>query len=225
MPETTAETRPRRQKRTYKPAEERKQEILDCALGLFAEKGYHVTSIGEVCERAGIGRATLYQYFTDKRDLLRALAERITSRVTLAIENRRPLEIPPGFRVTPEQLSHFAEVRLGRVLEVVFESADIARLVLRAGRGADGVVDEMLQKLDRVLLARFEEELNIAIEAGVIRPLDTAFTARFFLGGCEKVLMAYIEEGRPMDARAVAREVAQLEVFGIVARESEQEKV
>jgi AcrR family transcriptional regulator len=219
----TSSARPRRQKRTYKPAEERKQEILDCALGLFAEKGYHVTSIGDVCERAGIGRATLYQYFTDKRDLLRALAERITSRVTSAMENRRPLEIPPGFRFTPDQLSHFAEVRLGRVLEIVFENADIARLVLRAGRGADGVVDEMLQKLDRVLLARLQEELRVAIEAGVIRPVDTEFTARFFLGGCEKVLMSYIEAGQPLDARRVAREVAQLEVFGIVAREGELE--
>lgn len=218
MPSTAAipSPRARRQKRTYKPAEERKQEILDCALNLFAERGYHVTSISDVCERAGIGRATLYQYFEDKRALLRALAERIADRVTSMIENRPVVEIPPGLELTSDQLLKFCEVRMGKVLAVVFENADIARLVVRAGRGADGVVDEMLARVDRVLLEKLEQELTVAMNAGVIRKVDPAFTARFFLGGCEKVLMSYIEEGRPIDARAIAREVAQLEVFGIL---------
>ncbi len=211
----------RRAKRTYKPAEERKKEILDCALSAFAERGYHGTSIGDVCERAGIGRATLYQYFADKRALLRALAERIVESVSTAYERRRPLEIPPGFVATAEGLVRFSEVRLGRVLEVVFANADTARLVLRAGRGADGIVDEMLERIDQVMLDKTAEELEMAMKAGVIRKIDTAFAARFFLGGCEKVVMSYIQEGRPIDARAIAREVARLEVFGILAREGE----
>lgn len=225
MPTTTATSAPRarRQKRTYKPAEERKQEILDCALTLFAERGYHVTSIGDVCERAGIGRATLYQYFEDKKALLRALAERIADRVTSMIEKRPVVEIPPGLELTSEQILSFCEARMAKVLAVVFENADIARLVVRAGRGADGVVDEMLARVDRVLLEKLEQELTVAMNAGVIRKVDPAFTARFFLGGCEKVLMSYIEEGRPIDAGEIAREVARLEVFGILRRTHEVE--
>ena len=47
-----------------------------------------------------IGRATLYQYFDDKRDLLVALADRITRRVTDAVAARTPLVIPDGLALT-----------------------------------------------------------------------------------------------------------------------------
>src|SRR6266545_68043 len=71
-------------RRTYKPKDERRTQILECALAAFSERGYHATSIAHVCARARIGRATLYQYFADKRALLVALAERIAERVSEA---------------------------------------------------------------------------------------------------------------------------------------------
>src|SRR3954468_8264832 len=90
-------------KRTYKPADERREQILDCALQVFAQKGYHGASVADVCARAGIGRATLYQYFDDKRDVLVALADRIARRLSEAVAARRALRIPEGFVPTEEQ--------------------------------------------------------------------------------------------------------------------------
>jgi len=215
------------EKRTYKAAPDRRRQILECALSAFAERGYHATSIADVCGRAGIGRATLYQYFEDKRALLVALAEDIAARVVEACENRPPLELPPGFRPSEEQAVRFIEGRFAHVLSVVLENADTARLVLRAGRGADGVVDEMLRRVDRAVLERFEAELTLAKQAGVIRPVDVTFVARFFLGGVEKIVLSYLEENRRWDVQRIAREAALLEVFGIFPRpnpsESERE--
>ena len=202
-------------KRTYKPADQRRQQILDCALQAFAARGYHDTSIADVCSRAGIGRATLYQYFTDKRDLLKALADRITTRVTEAFKQRPVLDIPSGFKPTEEQAIAFIEERFVPVLRAVFEDAATVRLVLRAGRGADGVVDEILGRIDAVVLETMEVELRQAMAAGVVRPLDERFVARFFVGGMEKILMMYLDEDRPIDVEAIAREAALLEVCGI----------
>ena len=53
--------------------DERKKQILDAALKAFAEYGYERTSIAVICEKAGIARPTLYQYFKDKRSLFREL--------------------------------------------------------------------------------------------------------------------------------------------------------
>src|SRR5215467_10721896 len=103
-------------KRTYKPADERREQILDCALEVFANKGYHGASIADVCARAGIGRATLYQYFDDKRDVLVALADRIKRRVIDAVEARRELVIPKGFIPTEQQAIEFVKRRLASIL-------------------------------------------------------------------------------------------------------------
>ena len=63
--------------RIVKEAEERKSEILDAAEELFAAKGYEKTSTGDILERVGIARGTLYYHFKSKEDILDALIERI----------------------------------------------------------------------------------------------------------------------------------------------------
>ena len=50
-------------------------QILAVAQGLFAEWGYEDTSFGDISASVGIGRTTLYEYFTDKDDLLASLVE------------------------------------------------------------------------------------------------------------------------------------------------------
>ena len=58
-----------------------------------------------------------------------------------------------------------------------------------------------------------------AKSSGVIRPIDSAFVARFFLGGVEKIVLSYVEENRAFDVNVIAKEAALLEVFGIHARD------
>ncbi len=48
-------------------------EILDVALELFAEKGYHAVAMQEVADRAEVGVGTLYNFFSSKEDLYRQL--------------------------------------------------------------------------------------------------------------------------------------------------------
>ena len=63
--------------RIVKEAAERKNEILDAAAELFAAKGYDETSTGDILDRVGIARGTLYYHFKSKEDILDALIERI----------------------------------------------------------------------------------------------------------------------------------------------------
>src|ERR1700741_4792496 len=126
---------PGRKKRTYKAADARREQILECALETFAKKGYHAASIADVCAAAGVARGTLYQYFEDKLDLLRALPDQLAARITGARAARSPLVIPE-VRPREREAAAFVEARIHALLEVVFGDARTARLILRAGRGA-----------------------------------------------------------------------------------------
>ncbi|GAC1392868.1 MAG: TetR/AcrR family transcriptional regulator [Ktedonobacteraceae bacterium] len=48
----------------------RKQEIMDVAANLFAANGYHGTSIRDLSEALGLGKATLYHHIESKDELL-----------------------------------------------------------------------------------------------------------------------------------------------------------
>lgn len=49
--------------------------LLDCALELFAERGYDAVGVQEICAAAGVTKPTLYHYFGSKRGVLDALVD------------------------------------------------------------------------------------------------------------------------------------------------------
>jgi AcrR family transcriptional regulator len=55
----------------------RKQQILDAATKVFAEKGFHRATIKEVAKVAGIADGTIYNYFTNKTELLFGILNRL----------------------------------------------------------------------------------------------------------------------------------------------------
>jgi len=55
------------------PDPKKRDAILDAALALFAERGFHGTAVPLVAEKAGVGAGTLYRYFESKEALVNAL--------------------------------------------------------------------------------------------------------------------------------------------------------
>jgi len=60
--------------RIVKSAEIRRQEVLDCAVRLFARHGYEETSVNQIIAELGISKGAFYHHFTSKEDLVEALA-------------------------------------------------------------------------------------------------------------------------------------------------------
>jgi AcrR family transcriptional regulator len=52
-----------------------KEKILDAALEVFSEKGFHVTTVDEIAEHAGVGKGTLYRHFANKETLFNELVK------------------------------------------------------------------------------------------------------------------------------------------------------
>jgi AcrR family transcriptional regulator len=62
-----------------KPAEIRREELMDAAEKLFIEKGVGTTSVDEIVAVADVAKGTFYLYFESKEDLLAALQERFVA--------------------------------------------------------------------------------------------------------------------------------------------------
>jgi AcrR family transcriptional regulator len=52
--------------------EERRQQILEAALAVFAQKGFHAANVSDVAAQAGVSQGTIYWYFKSKDELLTA---------------------------------------------------------------------------------------------------------------------------------------------------------
>ncbi|WP_195573985.1 TetR/AcrR family transcriptional regulator [Paenibacillus sp. 1001270B_150601_E10] len=72
--------------RVVKEADERRNEILDVADELFAQKGFDGTSTNDILEKVGIARGTLYYHFKSKEEILDSLIERYNVRLLCAAQ-------------------------------------------------------------------------------------------------------------------------------------------
>src|SRR3546814_65345 len=86
------------------PAARRRSQLLEVALEVFGERGFHTTSMNDVAVAAGVTKPVLYQHFRSKRDLYREvltdvgalLLDEITKATAAATTPHEQVEI--GFR-------------------------------------------------------------------------------------------------------------------------------
>jgi AcrR family transcriptional regulator len=77
-------------------ATSRREAILDAALELFRQRGFHSVGIDEIGTAAGISGPGVYRHFASKSSLLVALFDSITERMLVAADEIRKSECPPA---------------------------------------------------------------------------------------------------------------------------------
>lgn len=204
---------------SYMRSEARQRQILGCAKRVFAERGFHAANISHICEAAGIGRGTLYQYFTNKRSVLTAILRETLDRVRALMERQAAsyASAAPPEKITRAAAIEFSARQLRELLQVVFEDDDTLRILLREAVGLDVDVEKMLGQIDEVLISIVERSLAASYRAGYIRELDARAVATMVVGGVEKLALAALRSSEPVDLDVLAHEAARLHAIGTLS--------
>lgn len=137
-----------------KVRQERAELILAVAEELFAEKGYHDTSMDEIAARAGVAKGTLYQHFARKVDLVCALFEQNIAAFEQAVahisasslDTRARLEWLLSFVYQQRRGSHRNLVQLltdsGEIRSSLLEKKDILHTRLERVAGQIKIIFE-----------------------------------------------------------------------------------
>lgn len=96
--------------RTHDTKRDRRQEVLDAALELFAERGFDGTAVPEIAKRARVGAGTVYRYFESKEAIVNTLYRQHKQALTSSILGQLDPELPPReqFRVYWHTMARFA---------------------------------------------------------------------------------------------------------------------
>jgi TetR/AcrR family transcriptional regulator, cholesterol catabolism regulator len=106
----------------------RRSELTREAARLFAERGYHGTSIGDLAKAMGVQKGSLYAHIESKQDLLYEAMREGAEAFHAALD-----EIPDDLRVTER-----IRLALRAHLRVVAEQLDIATVFVREWRYLEG---------------------------------------------------------------------------------------
>jgi AcrR family transcriptional regulator len=171
------------------PAVDKRRQILDAAIRVFARQGFHSTRVADIADEAGVAYGLVYHYFKSKDEVLNELFSERWSLLLAAIEEadrseaspRAKLETVAGFIV--ESYRHDPELMKVIIVEVTRAANSFGRTHLPEIRRAYDSIAKIVADGQK---------------AGAFRSdIDPAFASMSFYGAIEQQLSGWIFELTP----------------------------
>ena len=109
------------------PAPERRRQLLDVALGVFGQRGFHQTAMNDIAEAAGVTKPVLYQHFGSKRELYLELLREVGNQMRDAVGKATAEASGPRDQVERGFVAYFRWVADHRAGFVVLFAGDTRR--------------------------------------------------------------------------------------------------
>jgi AcrR family transcriptional regulator len=160
---------------------ERRAQVLDAARRLFAESGYHATSINDIIVASDIARGTFYLYFASKRAIFEELLDGFFATLTTAF---RRIDTSPDAAPPIEQMN----ANVDRIFDLLDAERPMARILLRGAVGIDVDFDRKLADFYGRVTDLIERALRSGIEMRLVRPCDPRLLSRCILGSSKEII-------------------------------------
>ena len=167
----------------------RADELTREAARLFAEKGYHGTSIGDIAEAMGVQKGSLYAHIASKEDLLYETMREGAEAFHAALD------------AIPEDAPAVEKIRArpARHLRVVAEQLDVATVFVREWRYLEGERRDEIVAERRRYEERFRDLFREGRELGELRAdLDDGAAALLLLSAANWAY-TWLQPGRDTD--------------------------
>ena len=167
----------------------RRDQLVSVAARLFAERGYHPTSVAEIVGALGVGKGVFYWYFPSKEELmveiLRSSHHSLRKRQQAAIAD------------DPDPLRRI-ELGIRASLQWFHEHREFFAIIQLAG--ADEAFAPFLRRNDDVALADTTRHVKEAIADGRIADHDPEMLARAIHGVIGRLTRDHlVERDEPLD--------------------------
>jgi TetR/AcrR family fatty acid metabolism transcriptional regulator len=188
--------------------EEKRRQLLDAAVRVFARKGFHASRVGDIAEAAGVAHGLLYHYFASKDQVLEAVFHENWSVLLARIASVEETDEPAA-----DQLRHITAI----VLRTWLHLPDVVRVVIREfGRSpelADRIGD-LAQPIDA-----FTRVIERGVERGEFRQdIDPRVAATVVYGSIDELLTAWVLDRLPSgeeDVAAAERTLLEVNLQGL----------
>lgn len=151
----------------------RRNQILDAASKVFAEKGFHRATTKEIASEAGVAEGTIYNYFDSKGDLLMGIMMRLSRVESIGVELAEALD-----KDARAFLLAIAQHRMA----MIEQKHETLRAVLPEMLVNPDLREQFYQRFAQPLAKLLEKYVQARIESGDIRRVDVPLAVRTVQG-------------------------------------------
>ncbi len=193
--------------RSVKSADERRRDILNAAVHLFAEEGFHETTVQEIAAAAGVATGTVYLYFPSKDQVLLALHRRLGEGLAAHVEDAASDMFDRQARGEQVDYREAVDAIVDSLVGHAIENRELTEVCCRyrplIHRDPHGTLGERhLGLVMRVL------EAGVAL--GLIHTSDSEMTAYLLDAAISETVSDHITYGEPADLERLVASAKEL---------------
>lgn len=190
---------------------QRREEILQAAITVFSEKGFHAASIADIAAILKIGHGTVYRYYKNKKALFDAVINSILQKLATVVQDEPP---------TTNSLLEYQQqiIRISDRLIAIFQTdRRIARIALyETIDGSNDAADRVTASF--TLFSKFiQEYMRNGVEKGFLRQnMDQEVAARIVTSMIfETIKTATVEDSSDALVARWRDEIVQIMIGGL----------
>lgn len=162
-----------------------RKKLINAALELFSNKGYHGTTMDDIAQKANVAKGTVYYNFPSKAALFAELVVEginyILNRVELKLNNEEKRS---------EQIREIINLLIG----ICFKYDNLAIILFHElGNSLDKEVKKVIEARMKKLVKYIEEIIAYGVKQGEFKKIDPKITAAALLGTINGVFSSYIK--------------------------------
>ena len=185
------------------------KQIIDAAVIVIAENGYHQAQVSKIAKQANVADGTIYLYFKNKEDILISV---FTEKMAVFVNNLK--EIIKGETSSSDKLLKMIDNHF-RVLATDHHLAIVTQLELRQSNKdirlkINDVLKEYLSLLDHILIEGLENgEFN--------KEMDIRLARHMVFGTIDETITTWVMNDQKYDLMKLAPKVQKLLLSGMKA--------
>ena len=185
------------------PGPQRRRQLLDCARYVFAQQGFHQTSMNDIAREAGVTKPVLYQHFDSKRELYRELLDDVGRALQDTIAKATADAAGPREQV---------EAGFGAYFRYVADNRSAYRLLFGSGTRRDPEFAEVAIQVE-TMIADF---VAVMIDVEAIDQHHQRLLAHGVVGMAEGASRHWFTDSEaPVEPELLAHQVAELAWAGL----------
>ena len=194
----------------------KKQDIIEAAMKVFAQKGFANTKMADVAEAAHIGKGTIYEYFKSKEQIFEFVFNHFMESMETSVARAI-------FKIT-DPVEKIKVIFLSWADMIAAHTSDIVEIMLDFWAEAVRKKDD--KQLGIVKLEQIYEDFRMIIKSildeGIrlakFKPINTFYTASVMLGAMDGLMIQWIMNKNIFDVRKATEHSVNVFLTGICVK-------
>lgn len=167
-----------------------RQRILEAAVTVFSQKGYHNAIVDDIVEKSQTSKGAFYFHFPNKESIFLAVMDQAGELLLSKIQRAIATHEDPIAKV---------DAALQAMIEAFTEHRALARILLVETSGLGKIYDQKVFAIHQKFASLIRQHLDHAVDRRLIPPTDTELVAYLWIGAALELVVRWLHTGTPGD--------------------------